>query len=252
MNLLESTDITGSNLTHETTSLSSGSETPSFNHLSLQNFFFKKLNYFLAAEMSNPVSAINSHVHDLQMALNKNHVSLDLLQDKLNRISHLNFKINRLLKPLQILSENDGQRAPCQPVFLKQIVNDALELCQGRLLQHQVQIFQSVDPKLIVKARSSEIIQIILHLIQNSIQATFKEPKPWIQMTATKEDNNACLTIYDCGPGLSEEAIEHSKNSALHGIPISQFLAKNNNGSLEIERSAEHTKFVLRLPRAKF
>lgn len=227
-------------------------------HEIASHFFFKKLMYFIAAEINNPLAVIGSHVHDMQSSIEKDKGTADSLLAGLKRISSSSDKITKLFKHLKNISETGGVRAPVQSVFLKQIVSEVLELCHGRILQHQIQVFEAIDPRVIVNVRPQEIMQIFMHLIENSIQANSQRTDGWIRIEAIAQGNLAVITVNDSGPGLKswnfEQALSpvaYQNKDAFRGLPISAFLAKENNGLLGLVANEAGSKFVLRLPIAQ-
>ena len=224
-----------------------GEERTIFDHEMASHFFFKKLMYFVAAEINNPLAIIGSHVHDMQACLEKNKGEPEVLFNGLKKISSSSERITKLFKHLKCISESGGQRAPAQFIFVKQIVSEVLELCQGRIFQHQIQVFQSVDPRLIVNVRAPEIMQIFMYLIENSIQANAHRSDGWLRVEAIAQEKMAVISIYDSGTGLKSWSFEQN---SLHGLPVSSFLAKENGGQLGLVATDLGSKFVLKLPLA--
>ncbi len=216
-------------------------------HEMVSHFFFKKLMYFVAAEINNPLAIIGSHVHDMQTCLEKNKGAPEVLFHGLKKISSSSDRITKLFRHLKCISESGGQRAPAQFTFVKQIVSEVLELCQGRIFQHQIQVFQSVDPRLIVNVRAPEIMQIFMYLIENSIQANAHRSDGWLRIEAVAQGKMAVISIYDSGAGLKSWNFEQD---SLHGLPVSSFLAKENGGQLGLVATDLGSKFVLKLPLA--
>ena len=173
----------------------------------------------------------------------------------MDRIGGTQQKISRLLKHIRHLSEASGTRESAKAVFLHNLTSDCLELCHSRLLQYQIQVKMEVSPSLIVSARAYEIMQIFINLIENSIQANKITPSPWIQIQATKEADFAMVTFTDSGLGLHRTALENfdkatapGQKLTLHGLPIADYLAKANGGSLQIIKNPENSQLILRLP----
>lgn len=220
-------------------------------------YFFKKLNYFIGAGINDPLSVIHTQVQELQSMVHNNKLHNDQLLMGLQRITLSNNKITALTRHLRTLSDSNSSRPKEESIFLRQLVGDAFNLSQNRLLQYQFQTFQPIDPKLIVSVRPAEVIQIFLHLIENSIQANYTNRNPWLQIEASRRDNEAILNFFDSGPGIPDlllgdlfSPVPLKDKGPLRGLPVSAFLAKQNNGSLDVERSSHYTRFVLKLPLA--
>lgn len=120
----------------------------------------------------------------------------------LQKISSSSQKVSKLFRYLKCISESGAERSAPQFVFVKQIVSEVFDLCKGRILQHQLQAFESIDPRLIVNVRSAEIMQVLMHIIENSIQANAHRQDAWIRIEAVAQGKTAVISIYDSGPGL--------------------------------------------------
>jgi C4-dicarboxylate-specific signal transduction histidine kinase len=143
-----------------------------------------------------------------------------------------------------------------------EVVMETLKLCQERFKLEEVELRlpreKVCDAN--IKGRKSQLIEVILNLLNNALEAANKTPVPWVKMWCNMENNHFNLYVQDSGEGLSEEIVsrmfdpffttkEIGTGSGL-GVCISQGILKEHNGSICYELIDNNTTFVITLPLA--
>jgi C4-dicarboxylate-specific signal transduction histidine kinase len=107
-----------------------------------------------------------------------------------------------------------------------------------------------------------------LNLLNNAFDAVTlptadsseREDKSWVQLDVGAEGGWLEISVCNSGPKMSSHLAQQvmrpffttkpaGKGTGL-GLSISRSIAETNGGSLSLDLSGEHTRFVLRLPRS--
>jgi C4-dicarboxylate-specific signal transduction histidine kinase len=107
--------------------------------------------------------------------------------------------------------------------------------------------------------RLVQIEQVLLNLLNNSFDAIQTLEEKWIRVEIKSDANNVEWHVIDSGRGIPEDVAEKmmlpffttkevGKGTGL-GLSISSGIMRSHMGELLIEKNAEHTTFVIRIPR---
>ncbi len=150
----------------------------------------------------------------------------------------------------------DEDRAPARELDLAMVVRRAIEMAAMGRSPDLLRIGRE-DELPPVFAREEDVVQIILHLLINAIQAAGKAPPIEIELRALAD--HAEVRVIDRGPGIPPDLLPHvfdpffsTKDDDGHlglGLSLSFDLARQNRGELEAEnRLGGGAAFILRLP----
>lgn len=170
-------------------------------HTLIDYVIFRTLVYFTSGEISNPLAIINNQIQEIQRSLANKELGTVELQKNLMNISHNNSRLSKTLRFLKNLSdEHTGLARPSsKPFFLLRAITEALGLCQGRLMQKQLQAFYAIDPKAIVYGDSKTLVYAILLLIKRALDLSTPAEPAWIQLETKKNHNQIELVCYFSG-----------------------------------------------------
>ena len=109
-----------------------------------------------------------------------------------------------------------------------------------------------------VKCRYVQITQVLVNLINNSIDALQNNPLKWIKIELTTQEKTALLSVTDSGEGIPESISakimqpfistkEAGKGLGL-GLSISKGIVESHDGQLKYDSQSKHTKFTIALP----
>ncbi len=214
----------------------------------------------IAHEINTPLAIINSHASVLREKIN---LSKDTREDNLNRLGKIEITVNRIakiVKSLRSFSRNSEHDAKVL-ISVKSVIDSTLDLCNEKLTQDQVDLRLSIDDQAHIMARSTEIGQVLMNLINNSMDAISDLPEKWIDVKCYHENDRVLISVTDSGPGIPQSIIEKimipffttkevGKGTGL-GLSISKGIVESHDGTLEYDQSSPHTRFVLSLPAAQ-
>lgn len=211
----------------------------------------------VAHEINNPLAIIKGKATIIRRKLENEKIDLgnnlrdfDLIESTVDRIA----KIIKGLKNYSRNAEND----PFETVNVQTLINDTLELCSNKLSSRSIKIKILCHENLVVQCRPSQISQILMNLISNSIDAVEFLDKKWIEINVSEFNGSILFAISDSGAGISPSISEKimnpfyttkpvGKGTGL-GLSISKGIADVHGGSLKYIPNQPHTTFVLDLP----
>lgn len=235
----------------------------------------------VAHELNNPISFVYANTHALEKYLDRFETYFEKVQAGASRRELIELrsklKLDRDLKNLRIAIE--GARDGSERV--RSIVEDLRRLSadgSGEFsrfnLEETAQISanwvkrgskSNVDIRLEGEAgcmafgRPGHIQQVIMNLVQNSVDAVAGRDDATVVLDLRTEGNRAVLTVCDNGPGIPDEISskvfdpffttkEVGEGTGL-GLSISHKIAEEHGGALTLEPSAnEGACFRLELP----
>jgi C4-dicarboxylate-specific signal transduction histidine kinase len=175
-----------------------------------------------------------------------------------HRISQTAERISRIVRSLRhVARESSADEFRETPV--REIVDEALELCAERFRAHNILVVSAVDPKVVISCREAQICQVLLNLLQNAFDELVDwEGDRWVKLDVTECPGWVVFSVRDSGPGIAPENRAHimepffttkpvGKGVGL-GLSISRSIAIEHGGTLELDEQSPHTCFRLKLP----
>jgi C4-dicarboxylate-specific signal transduction histidine kinase len=211
----------------------------------------------VALEIINPLSIIIGRTEELLRKVHHHLLTPEILDRELNKILQTGHRIVRVTRSLRSFSRN-SDKDPKTQVFLSKVLDEAIELCLDRLHQNGIQLRRQIEPHLFVSVRTSEIEQVLINLILNSIDAIKNSKEKWIEIRADQIERTARIHITDSGCGIPAEIAndimkpffttkERGLGTGL-GLTISQSLILDHGGRLFLNQDSENTCFTIELP----
>lgn len=216
-----------------------------------------KMTCDLAHEITNPLSIIIGRTEELLRKAKNNQFTPESFERELGKILQTSHRIGRITKSLRSFGRN-SEKDPKTQIFLSKLIEEALELCLDRLHQHSIELRRQIEPNLFVEVRASEIEQVIINLILNSIDALQELPNKWIEIRAEQVGSWIRIQITDSGNGIPTNIASQimqpfftTKEPGLGtglGLSISQTLILDHGGRLFLNPDTKHTCFIVELP----
>src|SRR5262249_34026595 len=105
---------------------------------------------------------------------------------------------------------------------------------------------------------STQIGQVLLNLLSNAFDAVEHAPEKWVALSFSHQDGRVEIAIEDSGPGIPGDLRQRmfqpffttkpvGKGTGL-GLSISHGIIHAHGGSLVLDESSDHTRFVMSLP----
>jgi C4-dicarboxylate-specific signal transduction histidine kinase len=143
---------------------------------------------------------------------------------------------------------------------LKGIIEDALSVCTESLAQLGIDLHLKLpDEPCLCLCRPLQISQVLLNLIQNAKDAIQSLDTRWIEIAIRPDKQNFVIQVKDSGVIRDPEILARigqpffttkpaGKGTGL-GLSISRKIMAAHGGSIELDKEASSTTFVMQLPR---
>ncbi len=125
-----------------------------------------------------------------------------------------------------------------------------------------VRLVVECSEDLVVRARSGEIVQVLLNLARNALESFARRGRgsgePLVRFVAHGEDRQALVEVYDNAGGVPASQVPRlfrlgrsSRGSTGVGLYLARCLAERNGGSLAYRAADGGSCFALALPRSR-
>ncbi len=211
----------------------------------------------IAHEINNPLTIIMSRIGFLEKKLEK----VNLLDPEFaSSIAKINLTIERIVKiinGLRYFAHSGSDKK--SNVSLARVISDSLELCQERVKKNDIEL-RVLKPTFDVEvsAHDTQLIQVVLNLIINSLDAIKGLSDKWIEIEYKIEKDHLKLIVRDSGSGVPAEVAnkimnpfyttkERGEGTGL-GLSLSKTIIENHEGRLFYNAEATNTEFIIELP----
>jgi PAS domain S-box-containing protein len=214
----------------------------------------------MAHEINNPLAVIHASAANISRMAESGSVQIPAVLKNSNRISQTADRISRIVRSLRhVARESSADEFRETPV--RQIVEEALELCAERFRAHNIHLAVSaIDPEAVINCREAQISQVLLNLLQNAYdELVDQEGERWVKLDVTYCAGWVVFSVSDSGRGISPEHRAHIMEPFFTtkpvgrgiglGLSISRSIALEHGGTLELDEASPHTCFRLKLPR---
>lgn len=204
------------------------------------------------------VSSLRTMIQPLAEAENNKETMLQMV-DLVEQTTH---RIATIVKSLRAFSK-DSSDTPFMDAEVQSLVESAISLCSekfghlGITLDLNTSSFNGIS----IQCRESEIIQVLLSLLNNSRDAVEHFQEKWVKVSCKDLGKDVAFTIEDSGNGIPKEIVEKifnpfftskdiGKGTGL-GLSISKGIVDSHGGSIYVDETSKHTTFVVRLPKVQ-
>ncbi len=170
--------------------------------------------------------------------------------------------INRIFKIIKGMEAfiGESENEPFIENSILEIVKNAVEIGEYKIKTHSTlkMTTENIANDLTVQARSVQLGQVIINLLNNAITATEDLDEQWIDISATTDEETVKIFVTNSGPLIPQDARDRifdtsytkkGKGGCGLGLSICLRILKEHNGSLKLDEHSEHTKFIVTLPK---
>jgi two-component system phosphate regulon sensor histidine kinase PhoR len=215
-------------------------------------------------EIRTPLTAIKGFVE----TLHQNTVATPEEAERfLGIISKHVDRLNTIIEDLLMLSriENEGERGDikCEKTRLRDIFQNAVQICRPRADEKRIQIELAVDEGLSAMVDPVLLEQAVVNLLDNAIK--YSDPNKTVLLQSRTSGNEIRLSVRDHGIGIEKKhlprlferfyRVDKARSRALGGtglgLAIVKHIAQAHGGHVTVEsRLGEGSLFTIHLPRA--
>ena len=213
----------------------------------------------VAHELGNPLAAMQGRVELLEIKLTKPGLDREEVKKFSSIMLHLTERMARIIRGMQALAR-DSSADPFEPASVARIVREAVDLSAEKIQKWDIDLrLGFLDEDLILSCREAQINQILVNLINNAVDAIRELPERFIQIDVSEKRAEIEISVVDSGKGIAREVArkmmepffttkEIGKGTGL-GLSISKSIVEAHAGSIEVDLTFPHTRFVVRLPK---
>lgn len=210
----------------------------------------------IAHEINNPLTIISALATRTKKNLLDKKVPIEKSYENLDKVIMTVDRIAKIIKGLRAFSrDSNGEAFKYKKV--NEIVDMTLELCQERFRDNGIEIRQYLNPDVEVHCREIQIVQVLVNLLNNSLDAISDLPVKWIEISAGDLGGMVMIRVTDSGEGINQDVVDQimlpffttkevGKGTGL-GLSISKGIIEAHEGKFYYELNEGHTSFVLEL-----
>ena len=164
-----------------------------------------QLSVGITHEISQPLTALNSHLHSAGLHLQKR--NFDALQRSHEKIKYLIDKVGVITRQLKSFSRKAATELSA--VDLQPVIKDAIDLMANQLREQQCQLSYSASQSFpAVLAEPIRLEQVLVNLLSNALDAVQNTPQPSIAVAVLVKNSELWIEVRDNGVGISAIALE--------------------------------------------
>ncbi|MFG1484044.1 ATP-binding protein [Halobacteriovorax sp. HFRX-2_2] len=210
----------------------------------------------IAHEINNPLFVILGNLNRLKKC-----VSGEKCEYILEKVEVAADRITEIVKSMSTMSR-DGQKDLKTVIRCEELESIVLAICKGRLAEKEIGLSFHYDKSPqgnLIYANKTQISQVLVNLINNSIDAIEDLEERHINVVIKQNFENLFIEVIDSGNGIDpriESRImepfyttkDVNKGTGL-GLSLSYEMMLNNDGYLKYDPKSENTKFIISLPK---
>ncbi len=211
----------------------------------------------IAHELNQPLGASLLNIQFLKMLHESGKLTPELTSQLLNQLEGDAKRSGNIIRSLQSIFTKDT--VEYEIVSLNEVLSSALDIYKLDLISKDIKVTGRVDEDISVTANKGQLLQVLINLVNNAIQALSQSdiPNKNIQVNCLRQDKNCIVEIIDNGPGISKEKqkqlfellnTDKSKGMGL-GLWLCSQIMNNFGGNILYEDAlGGGAKFILTFP----
>jgi signal transduction histidine kinase/PAS domain-containing protein len=207
----------------------------------------------IAHEVNNPLAIISGNIN----LLTKFKDNPEMFNSRIEKITKASSRIEKIIKGLEKFSRSD-EKVVHKKESLNEILEETITLTESKAKLNSTIVTLESTELLDIACDIVEIEQVIINMINNSIDAIKDLNERWVKLSYYKKDNNIFLNITDSGSGISKELEAKifepfmttkpvGEGTGL-GLSISKGILDSHNATIKLNRSSKNTCFEITFP----
>ena len=210
----------------------------------------------IAHEVNQPLSAVITNSEAAMRWLRRDVLDVGEVMAAVGRVASEGRRASAIVDGIRVFLSKAP--APRELMSIRDIVDDATRLVEGRLSKHAIVLRTSIGPSsAMVRGDRVRLQQVMVNLLMNAAQAMADHPEPRIlTVTASAADGLVTVEVSDTGPGLTEQGLEKlfqpffttKKEGMGMGLAICRSSVEAHDGRMWVENregGGAHFRFTL-------
>ena len=218
---------------------------------------FGEMSAGIAHEINNPLAVVKASITRLERLQKKEKLTDEHLLKMIETSYYGIDRIQKIISGLKNLAR-DGFNDDFELCYFKDIAGDSLILLGQKCKLLEVRLDIDFDEKLSFYCQQVQVSQVLVILINNSIDAIAELQTRWIKVDAQKQDDKVLITVIDSGQGIAVDLQNKifdpffttkgvGRGTGL-GLSLAAKIIKLHSGELLVGEKDGHTMFRIMLP----
>lgn len=210
----------------------------------------------ISHEINTPLNVITANTDILKRAVQLHKLTDERILQSADDIERMVKGISHIVRGLKTVAGIDP--GSVEETSVQKLIQDALKICQLRLQRSEMEMRLELPEKdIMVCCYPIQIMQVVVNLVNNSLEANADSKKPWIKITLEEQEEKVMMTVVDSGNGIDASLTEkimtpffstkRMQNSTGMGLSLSRAIARRHNGDLVLDPTAANTTFHLEI-----
>lgn len=170
--------------------------------LEAKNAELERFTYTVSHDLKSPLITIRGYLGYLEKGVKTG--NLDRFQADMSRIVEATNKMQRLLAELLELSRIGRKMNPPETTTFHDIVQEALTVVEGQLINRGVQVVIAQDLPL-VRGDRARLVEMVQNLLDNAAKYMGEQTNPQIDIGQSVKEGKTILFVRDNGCGIAPQ-----------------------------------------------
>lgn len=211
----------------------------------------------IAHELNQPLGASSLNIELLKMKLGQGTLNPELGKEILESLANDNQRAATIVKSLRSIFNEDKSQS--ENVHIGDLITPVLDIVKPEIKFQNIKINKKINSQHFVEVNSSEVIQVLLNLLNNAIQALSQidHSNKVINLEVLDGINFVQISVTDNGNGVTSEYQSHlfellnttKKTGMGLGLWLSRHIVTRHKGSISYEDAVGGgARFVIKFP----
>ncbi len=212
----------------------------------------------VAHEINNPLAIVHGYAVRLKRSLEKEGMLSDDQKAMFSSIERSCLRISTISRAL-LSYAHEGSYEQDIVFTLHKLQEECMELCQERMKSRDIKLrVDGSDLQQKISGKYVKLLQIIVNLLNNAIDAVSTCPEKWIHLELFLVPGKLHLAVIDSGAGIPEHLRDRIKSPFFTtkpigkgtglGLSIVDGIIRDVGGEFYLDTEAPHTRFVVKFP----
>lgn len=211
----------------------------------------------LAHEINTPLSTIKISIDGIENALVDN--NQNSIRTYMHCIDQAIQRMSNIINAFRRYTRMDGTNESTELIDLREVLNDALEICEPDLHSKGIKLQKNIPKKpMVAQVKPGLMAQAVINLMTNARDAVQGLPDRWVKLSLKEDDGWMRIDVEDAGDGVKGEikeqifdpfftTKERGKGTGI-GLGIVRDVARDHGGEVIHDLRDGHTCFEIKFP----
>ncbi|WP_437660050.1 chemotaxis protein CheB [Sorangium sp. So ce1182] len=211
----------------------------------------------ISHEINTPLNVITTKTDLLKRLAERGQLEKERLARVATDIDGMVENITNVISGLKSITRMESEKL--RPHNVQELIREAVRVSGFRLQQASVHLsFDLPREELVIDCYPVQIVQILINLINNAVDAISALRERWIRVEARSSDGKVQVRVIDSGKGIDPALAEKimtpffttkkEEHGTGLGLSLSRNIAQHHRGDLRLAMEEKNTCFELELP----